>query len=272
MSLVSTNWLLKNLNNVKIIECSWHMPNANRDSYKEYLKEHIKNAIFFDLDKNSEQNSDLPHMLPDKKTWQKIVTSMGISNDDRIVIYDNSDVISSCRCWYSFIYFGHSPNLVHVLDGGMKKWKLENKPLTSIFSKNKISKYVVEEKKELVKNKFQIDQNILNKKFKVVDARSVERFNGNEPEPRKGLKSGSIPNSFCLPFKLLINKDNTFKNSEEITNKFNNVLKDNKSSDVVFSCGSGVTAAVLALAYSLINNKYYPKIYDGSWAEYGKIK
>ena len=247
MSLVSTNWLLKNLNNVKIIECSWHMPNANRDSYKEYLKEHIENAIFFDLDKNSEQNSDLPHMLPDK------------------------NVISSCRCWYCFIYFGHSPNLVHVLDGGMKKWKLENKPLTSIFSKNKISKYVVEEKKELVKNKFQIDQNILNKKFKVVDARSVERFNGNEPEPRKGLKSGSIPNSFCLPFKLLINKDNTFKNSEEITNKFNNVLKDNKSSDVVFSCGSGVTAAGLAFAAYRLGFSDI-KVYDGSWVEWGSHK
>ena len=272
MSLVSAEWLSNNKNNVKIIDCSWHMPNVKRDSYREYLNEHIENSIFFDLDNNSDQNTDLPHMLPDKKTWEKIVSSMGISNNDRIIIYDNSDVISSCRCWYSFIYFGHNPNFVHVLDGGMKKWKLEKKPTTNILSKFEISNYVAEEKKELVKNKNQIDQNVLNKKFEIIDARSIGRFNGKEPEPRKGLKSGSIPNSLCLPFKELINEDHTFKDAKEILNKFNNVLIDKKPLNVVFSCGSGVTAAVLALAYSLINNKYYPKIYDGSWAEYGKIK
>ena len=101
------------------------MPNINRNSYKEYTKEHIENAIFFDLEQNSDQNSELPHMLPEKKIWEKIVSSMGISNKDKIVIYDNSDVISSCRCWYTFIYFGHNPKLVHVLDGGLKKWKLK---------------------------------------------------------------------------------------------------------------------------------------------------
>ncbi len=272
MSLVSTEWLTNNKDNIKILDCSWHMPNLNRDSYKEYIKEHIENAIFFDLDKNSDQNSDLPHMLPNKNYWEKIVSSMGISNNDRIVIYDNSDVISSCRCWYSFIYFGHNPNHVHVLDGGMKKWKLENRPTTTTTNKIKVSKYIAEERKELVKNKKQIDQNILNKKFELIDARSKNRFDGKEPEPRKGVRSGSIPNSFCLPFVELINEDHTFKNKEEILEKFNNVIGSKISTNIVFSCGSGVTASVLALAYSLINNKYDPKIYDGSWVEYGKIK
>ena len=272
MSLVSTEWLENNMNNLKILDCSWHMPSVNRDSYNEYLSEHIKNAIFFDLDKNSDQNSDLPHMLPNKNYWEKIVSSMGISIEDRIVIYDNSDVISSCRCWYNFIYFGHDPDLVHVLDGGMKKWKLENRPTTSSINQVKVSNYIAEERKELVKNKKQIDQNILNQKFKVVDARSKNRFDGKEPEPRKGVRSGSIPNSLCLPFGKLINEDHTFKNREEILEKFNNIIGSKMSTDIVFSCGSGVTASVLALAYSLINNKYDPKIYDGSWVEYGKIK
>ena len=270
MSLVSTEWLEKNFSKVKIIDCSWHMPSLERDSYKEYLEEHIENAIFFDLDKNSDQNTNLPHMLPNKEVWGKIISSIGISNNDKIVIYDNSDVISSCRCWYSFIYFGHDPKFVHVLDGGLKKWKLERRSVTNTSTKINISTYIAKEKKELVKNKNQINQNVFNKRFEVVDARSKGRFEGKDPEPRKGLRSGSIPNSFCLPFGDLINENHTFKDSNEILLKFNNIFGPKLPQDVVFSCGSGITAAVLALAYSLINIKYVPTIYDGSWAEYGK--
>ena len=271
MSVVSTEWLFKNKNNLKIIDCSWHMPNLKRDPYKEYLLEHIENAIFFDLDKNSDQDSNLPHMLPSKKNWEKIISLTGISNNDEIVIYDNSDVISSCRCWYNFIYFGHNPKLVQVLNGGLKKWKLEKKPITNDTTKIKISNYIAKEKGDLVINKNQIDQNILNKKFEVVDARSKGRFEGKDSEPRKGVRSGSIENSFCLPFGDLINENHTFKDLNEISLKFNNILGPKLPQDVVFSCGSGITAAVLALAYSLINIKYVPTIYDGSWAEYGKI-
>ena len=272
MSLVSTDWLEKNIDEVKIIDCSWHMPNINRNPYKEYLSEHIKNTIFFDLDKNSNQKSNLPHMLTDNKSWEKIVSLMGISNSDEIIIYDNSDVISSCRCWYNFIYFGHSPKLVHVLDGGLKKWKLEKKPTTNISIKKKISNYIAEENKELVKNKNQIDQNISNKQFEVVDARSKGRFEGKDPEPRKNLRSGSIPKSHCLPFGELINENHTFKDPSEMLLNFNKIIGSKLPLNVVFSCGSGVTAAVLALAYSIINTKYVPTIYDGSWAEYGKIE
>ena len=105
MSLVSTKWLFNNRENVKIIDCSWHLPNEKRNSLEEYNSEHIPNAIYFDIDKNSDQNSDLPHMLPSKKEWEVIVSSLGISNHDKIIIYDNSDLISSCRLWYSFLYF-----------------------------------------------------------------------------------------------------------------------------------------------------------------------
>ena len=119
------NWLKKNLDKVKIIDCSWHMPQAKRNGFNEYHDRHIENAIFFDLDENSKTDTDLPHMLTDYKSWEKIVSDMGIENEDQIIIYDNSDVISSCRCWYNFIYFGHDPNLVHVLDGGLKKWIIE---------------------------------------------------------------------------------------------------------------------------------------------------
>ena len=271
MSIVSTHWTEKNLDKIKIIDCSWHMPNINRNGYEEYLKNHIENAIFFDLDNNSNQKTDLPHMLTDKINWEKIISNMGINNNDNIVIYDNSDVLSACRCWYNFIYFGHNPKLVHILDGGLKKWVKEGKVTTNRLPQNNLSKYIAKENKELVKNKIQIDRNIKDKNFFVVDARSRSRFEGKESEPRKGLKSGSIPDSFCIPFSELINEDHSFKNKNEIKEIFKKTLGDNMSLNVVFSCGSGVTASVLALAYSLINNKYMPIIYDGSWAEYGRI-
>ena len=271
MSLVDTNWLEENINKVKIIDCSWHMPQTKRNGFDEYQKEHITNAIFFDLDKNSNQNTDLPHMLNDLNSWEKIMNEMGINNNDEIVIYDNSDVISSCRCWYNLIFFGHNPNLVHVLDGGFKKWKIENKSTDNNSISIKESNYKAFEKKELVKNKKLIDENINTQKFKVIDARSKERFEGKVSEPRKGLRSGNIKNSFCIPFNLCLNDDKTFKNKEELKNVFQSCLKNINEKNIVFSCGSGVTACVLALAYSLINDKYHPCIYDGSWAEYGII-
>ena len=269
MSLVNTDWLMTNLNKVKIIDCSWHMPQTKRNGFEEYNKQHIKNAIFFDLDKNSKKDTDLPHMLIDIKSWENIVSNMGIKNDDQIIVYDNSDVISSCRCWYNFIYFGHNPNLIKVLDGGLKKWVSEKKPTTNDIVNIEPSHYSANEKIELVKNKAQINENILTKEFLVIDARSKERFEGVVPEPRKGLKSGSINNSYCLPFSELINADHTFIDKEKIFQKFSSI-KSSLDKNIVFTCGSGVTAAVLALAYSLIDNKYNPVIYDGSWSEYGK--
>jgi len=209
-------------------------------------------------------------MLTDIKSWEEIMNNMGIANNDTIVVYDNSDVISSCRCWYNLIYFGHNPNLVHVLDGGFKKWKKEKKVTNNLKVIPKVSKYSCKENKDLVKNKLQINENIIKKEFIVVDARSRERFEGKVSEPRKGLRSGSIKNSFCLPYSELINEDRTFISKDEILKKFKS-LKFDLDENIVFSCGSGITASVLALAYSLINDKYHPTIYDGSWAEYGMI-
>jgi len=271
MSLVETDWLENNINNLKIIDCSWHMPKTKRIGFEEYKRQHIPNAIFFDLDNNSNKDSELPHMLVEINEWEKIVSKMGIKKDDEIIIYDNSDVVSSCRCWFNFIYFGHDPSLVHVLNGGFEKWIRENRKTTSEVTNIKLSNYKSFEKKELVKNKKMIDQNIDNNEFKVVDARSKERFEGKVAEPRQGLRSGNIKNSFCIPFNHCLNDDKTFKNKDDLKIIFENCLKNSNQKNIVFSCGSGVTACVLALAYSLINDKYLPCIYDGSWAEYGII-
>ena len=272
MTLVSTNWLSKNLNKVKIIDATWHLA-KNRNAFEEYQKEHIPNAIFFDLDKNSNKSKELPHghFLPPKNEHEELVAKMGILNTDKIIIYCHSDLISSCRAWFQFLYFGHNPNLVSVLNGGMKKWKLENRKVSSKKTKIKFSKYVSKENKNMSKIKLQIKENINKKKFTLLDARSKNRFLGLEPEPRSGIRSGSIEGSKSLPLKELINpKDNTFLDKKKLEEIF--TLIGISNNEVVMSCGSSVSASSLALAYSLINDDYMPKIYLGSWTEYGKNK
>ena len=270
MTLVSTNWLDENLNKVKIIDASWHLA-KNRNAVEEYNKEHIENAIFFDLEKNSSQKKDLPHghFLPLITEHEKKVSEMGILNTDRIIIYCHSDLISSCRAWFQFLYFGHDPKLVSVLNGGMKKWKLEGRKVTNLKTKIIPSKYKGMENKNMIKIKSQIDINIKNKEFTVLDARSKNRFLGLETEPRPGIKSGSIEGSKSIPLSEIVNvKDNTFLDAEKLRDIFNS--SEIISNKIVMSCGSSVSAASLALAYSLINDDYIPKIYIGSWTEFGK--
>ena len=268
MSLVTTDWLEKNLKNVKILDATWHMPNSKKNALQEFFNSHIQGAQFFDLDKNSDEKNSVPHMLPSKKKWQETVSNYGISNEDIIVIYDNSEVISSCRCWYMFIYFGHNSKKVFVLDGGLKKWKLENKKTFDQLELFSRANYLVEENKNLVKNKLQINQNIKENNFQLIDARGQKRFDGLETEPREGLKSGHIQNSLNLPFSDCINKsDHTFKSKQELSKIFRN-LKILSEENQVFTCGSGVTACILAMANKIINDKN-PVIYDGSWSEYG---
>ena len=272
MTLVSTHWLDENLSKVKIIDCSWHMPSTERDGYREYLNGHIPGAIFFDLDKNSEPKTNLPHMLPKSAHFQEIISDFGITNEDKIIFYDNSDVFSACRCWFTFFYFGHDSKKLSVLNGGLKKWKLENKRISKTNEPLKKSKYIVNKQKNLVKNIDDINKNIAVQKFEVIDARSKKRFEVLEPEPRPDLRSGHIEKSKNLPFVECINKtNNTFKSKENLINIFEKTGID-KSKNPIFTCGSGVTATVLSLAFRLINDNYSPIIYDGSWSEYGKIK
>tara|TARA_B100000686_G_C16629255_1_gene883696 strand:- start:327 stop:1166 length:840 start_codon:yes stop_codon:yes gene_type:complete len=278
MTLVSTEWLNKNLDKVKIFDASWHMPNSNRNGYKEYLEKHIPNAMFWDIDEHSDKDSPFPHMLPNSDYWTRMLWSFGINNEDHIIVYDFSDVHSACRLWFSLKYFGHQK--VSVLDGGMKKWLKENK-----FTSNKINnnigkfsytdkinvkkKYKLIENFDSIKKKDQIDKNIKDNLFTLVDGRSHDRFEGRVEEPRPNLSRGSVPGSKNIPFQYCINSEtNTFKKKSELVNIFkeSNV---NYYKPTVFMCGSGVTACVLGLAYFLISGKN-AVIYDGSFAEWGK--
>ena len=266
--LVSTDWLEINLNDVRIFDASWHLPSSNRNALDEFKSAHIENSNFFDIDEHSNKKTNLPHMLPEKSYWERIMSELGIKNSDHIVIYDNSDVISSCRVWYTFLYFNHNPNLVSVLDGGFKKWLKEKKNITKDILKFEKSSYLAQKNLSLVLNKEQIVANINNKSFDLIDARGKERFLGLQPEARKELRSGNIEGSKNMPYTELINSnDHTFKKKAELISIFEkNKIDPNKN--IAFTCGSGVTACVLGLTNSIISGRR-PVIYDGSWAEYG---
>jgi len=172
--------------------------------------------------------------------------------------------------WYAFLYFGHNPDLISVLDGSFKKWKDEKRSISKEIKKISRSNYTAKENLQLVLNKDQINRNIINKEFQLVDARGEKRFLGLQTEPRKELKSGNINGSKNLPFQELINKGTrTLKKKEELINIFKDrkILIDQK---IAFTCGSGITACILGLANSIISGKK-PIIYDGSWAEYGLV-
>ncbi len=265
--LVTTDWLNKNIEKVKILDASWHLSNANRNSFEEYKSEHIVNSIFFDIDKNSNKKTKLPHMLPSKEEWEIIVSGLGISNSDHIIVYDNSDVFSSCRIWYTFLYFGHDPKLVSVLDGSFKKWIKEKYPTSKEIIKIEKSKYIAKENMSLVINKDEVNKNIDSKKFQLIDARGEQRFLGLQPELRKELRSGNIKGSINLPFQKLLEENRTFKKRDQLIEIFK-TKKISIEKDMAFTCGSGVTACILGLANSIITGKK-PVIYDGSWAEYG---
>ena len=279
MNLVSTDWLDRNLNKVKIFDASWHMPNSNRNAKKEYEEKHIKGAIFWDVDEHSDKDSPYPHMMSNSDYWTRMLWSFAIKNEDHVVVYDHSDTYSSCRLWFALKYFGHKK--VSVLDGGMKKWLAENRSTDNKINKdlgkfsnidklNLKNKYKINEKIDLIKNKKQIDENLKKNQFQTVDARSRERFEGKIDEPRSGLRRGCIVGSKNLPFKDCINSEkNTFKSKEELKKIFieNNI---DISKPIVFTCGSGMTACVLGMAYSIISGKN-AVVYDGSWSEYGEV-
>ena len=278
MSLVTTEWLEKNLDKTKIFDASWHMPSSNRSAKNEYNEKHIKGAMFWDVDEHSNKDSPYPHMMSNSDYWSRMLWSFGIKNDDHITIYDYSDTYSSCRLWFALKYFGHQK--VSVLDGGMQKWLKENRPTSKEvnedfgkFSKieklNPKNRYKVNENAGWIKDKKEIDENIKTLSFQTVDARSRERFEGKADEPRPKLKRGCIPGSKNIPFKDCIDtRSNTFKKKSELIKIFNQNNVD-PSKPIVFTCGSGITACVLGMAYSLISGKN-AVIYDGSWSEYGE--
>jgi thiosulfate/3-mercaptopyruvate sulfurtransferase len=270
-SLVSTERLADGLGKpgIAVLDATYHLPNVARDARAEYAREHIPGALFFDVDGISDPNSDLPHMLPTPADFALAVEALGIGDDDHVVAYDTYGLMSAARPWWMFRIFGH--DRVSVLDGGLAKWKREGRPLTGAVSKPATGKrFTARFQADLVRSKAQLKTNLQSRAEQVLDARAAARFLGTAPEPRQGLRSGHIPGSRNLPFNNLLDpKDQTMVPPEELKRLFADAGID-PAKPIVTSCGSGVTACVLALGLERIGAKHVA-IYDGSWSEWGLL-
>jgi len=266
-SLVTTEWLNDNLGNpgVRILDATWYLPNSDQNALEEYNNAHIPGALYFDIDEIADLDIPLPHMMPNNEKMASRVRNMGITSEDHIVIYDSSNFSSSARAWFMFKNFGHDN--VSVVDGGMAKWKSEQRPTDSNFPSYENSHYQAKKDESKIRNINQIKANINNNKEQVVDARARGRFLGTAPEPRPDLKSGRIPGSFNVPFNELLNEDGTYKKPDELRKIFKKSGVDLKK-PIITSCGSGITACVLLFALNQIGHND-GALYDGSWTEWG---
>ena len=267
-ALVSTEWLARHLNvpDLRVVDATWHMPGSGRDARAEYEAQHIPGAVFFDIDEIADEMSKLPHMLPRPEKFSARVRKLGLGDGNRIVVYDAHGMMSAARVWWTFRVMGHKD--VAVLDGGLPKWLAEGRPVEDTPPPPRERHFSARLNHTLVKDKAAIARNLRNTRFQVLDARSAGRFQGTEPEPWPGRRSGHIPGSRNLPFtELLDPKDKTFLPADALAAKLEAAGIDLKK-PVATSCGSGVTAAILALGLHLIGHEHVA-VYDGSWAEWG---
>lgn len=266
-ALVSTAWLADHLDDpaVRIIDASHHLPTTGRKPRPEYDAEHVPGAAFFDIDGIADHATDLPHMLPDAATFAAGVGALGIGNGHKVVVYDTIGTTGAARVWWTFRVFGHRD--VAVLDGGLPKWKAEGRPLSAEPARHPAAAYEARLDAALVRSLDQVRDNLQGRREQVLDARSEGRFRGRDPEPRAGLRGGHIPGSCNLPSTALFRPDRSFKPAEELERLFRDAGID-LGRPIVTTCGSGVTAAVLALGLYLIGRDDVA-VYDGSWSEWG---
>jgi len=266
--LVDTDWLAEHLDvqDLVVLDASWYLPDAGRDPYREYLQQRIPGAVFFDIDKIADTSVPLPHMLPAPEQFSSAMKKLGIGDGMRVVVYDSGGMFSAARVWWTFRAMGNDG--VSVLNGGLSKWKTESHPLEDGPARTRPARhYTSSLNGDLVRGRDDIVKIISDRSEQIVDARSAERFHGQVPEPRAGLRAGHIPGSLNLPFAELLNSNGTFKPTKEIKLIFENAGVD-LSRPVANSCGSGVTASILALALAILGHPQ-ASVYDGSWSEWG---
>ena len=264
---IEPNFIKNKLNDttVKILDATFFLPDSGLNAEKEYHKEHIPNSVFFDINKIADPKNPLPHMIPSKDLFSDMMQNLGLNNEDEIIIYDNSPLLSSARAWFLFRYFGHKNIL--ILNGGLKNWKKSGGETTA--KKTIISKgnFICNtEKKDLVVNLEEMITFSQNNSKMILDARSYKRFIGEAKEPRPGLQSGHIPNSKSLPSSELLTNDGFLKSIDELDKCFSN-NDIYTSEDIIATCGSGVSACVISVALYCLGKENIP-IYDGSWTEW----
>lgn len=267
--IVETDWLASHLDapDLVIFDGSWHLPTTGRDAKAEYLAEHIPGALFFDIDDLSDEKSDLPHMLPSTVKFASRMKKMGVGDGKRIVVYDSYGLFSAARVWWTFRTMGHQD--VAVLNGGLKKWKAEGRPLEDGLPPSRTARHFTPlQNSELIRDIGDMKEYVAKGNMQIVDARPAGRFEGTDPEPRPGLRQGHIPGSKNVPSALIVNADGTIKSKAELEKIFR-AAGINPQEPVVTTCGSGVTASMLSLALAVIGQTN-AAVYDGSWAEWGK--
>src|SRR3954463_295201 len=245
--LVSTHWLASRLNDpgVIVLDASYYLANAKRDADAEFLAGHIPGALRFDIDAISDKSNPLPHMLPSPEQFAEQVGALGVGDSMAIVVYDGTGLYGAARLWWTFRAFG-SEN-VRVLEGGMPKWKAENRPLEAGSAKPRAAKtFTAKLNRNMVASIDDVQKVLLDKTAQVVDARAADRFRGEAPEPRAGLRGGHMPGSFNVPFGEVLQNDR-LKSATDIVAAFKNAGVD-LDQPVVTSCGSGVTATILTFA------------------------
>jgi thiosulfate/3-mercaptopyruvate sulfurtransferase len=265
--VVSPQWLFERLERLDtiVVDGSWYLPDMKRDAKAEYSAGHIPGAVFFDVDAIADTSSGLPHMLPKPEEFGRIAGTMGIADTDTIVVYDGLGLFSAARVWWTFRMFGATN--VYILDGGLPAWKASGFPLTDKFEQPAAKSFRVSFKAEKVVSKIQLADLIDGGKTAIADARSEGRFIGTAPEPRPGLRGGHMPGASSVPFNLLV-ENGSLKSPADIEEIFRQQRLD-LTGEVVTTCGSGVTAAVISLALDSIGHSDHA-LYDGSWAEWGQ--
>ena len=264
--LVTTDWLAEHVTdpNLVLVDASWYMPAINRNPRAEYLTSHLPGALFFGIDEIADKSTSLPHMLPSPQDFAHAVGAMGISDTDTIVIYDEAGISSAPRLWWTFTIMGARD--IRVLDGGGPKWRAEGRPTESGLATRPPKTFTTDFNPALVQDFSGMLSLAASKAKTIVDARPADRFKGEAPEPRPGLKSGHIPGSLNLPVaNLTVNGQ--MRPAAELAAIAGEAGVD-VTKPIVTSCGSGITASMLALALTIAGARDVA-VYDGSWTEWG---
>ena len=266
-ALVSTDWLAEHLRDpdIRAVDATYFLPNVPRDADAEFLDRHIPGAVRFDIDAVKDESNPLPHMLPGAAEFAAKAGALGLGDGVRIVAYDGHGLMSAARVWWMFRVFGHDK--VAVLDGGLPKWLAEGRPVQTGPARPRPAVFTPRFRKELVRGLDEVRAELESGRATVADARSRGRFSGAEPEVRPGLRSGHMPGAKNLPYTDILAADGTLLPPPEIASRFAAAGIDGRR-PVTASCGSGVTACILALGLYL-TGKEDVAVYDGSWTEWG---
>ena len=268
-TLVSTGWLESHLtdSDLRILDGSWYLPDANRDPRAEYDASHVPGARFVPLDDVSDDRSPLPHMVPPPERFVSRVRALGVGDGHQVVVYDGAGLFSAARLWWLFRLMGKEN--VAVLDGGFPKWRAEGRPVEDAPPVLRDRHLTVQRQSGLLKDVTEVAAALKLGDWEVVDARSPSRFRGEEPEPRPGLRPGHMPGAKNVHYRALLNDDGTMKDADALAQAFAAAGVD-PAKPVVTTCGSGVTAAILSLALERMGRAH--ALYDGSWAEWGMYR